>query len=68
MERRPSRVRGFPVIAATPDTVRSVESVETVCTRVWTGAFLSDRLETPLDAIVERLRPKFYYAQFRKFR
>ena len=35
---------------------------------VWAGAFLPDCLETPLDNDVERLGPKFYYAQFRKFR
>uniref|UniRef100_UPI00374217E6 hypothetical protein n=1 Tax=Halorubrum halodurans TaxID=1383851 RepID=UPI00374217E6 len=68
VERCPPRVRSFPVTAATPDAVRSVEGVETVCTTVWTGAFLPDRLETPLNDGVERLRPKFYYAQFRKFR
>jgi hypothetical protein len=64
----PSRIRGFPVTAATPDTVRAVESVEAVCAAVWTGAFFPDRLETPLDDGVERLGPKFYYPKFRKFR
>jgi hypothetical protein len=68
VERRTPRVRGFPVTAATPDSVRAVEDVKTVCATVWTGAFLSYHLETPLDDGVERLGPKFYYAQFCKFR
>jgi hypothetical protein len=62
------RVRGFPVTTTTPNTVGAVEGVKTVCATVWTGAFLPDRFETPLDDGVERLGPKFYYAQFRKFR
>jgi hypothetical protein len=56
------------VTAATPDTVGAVEGVEAVCAAVWTGAFLPDRLETPLNDGVERLGPKFYDAKFRKFR
>jgi len=65
VEGRASRVRGFPVTAATPDTVGSVESVEAVCAAVWTGAFFPDRLETPLADGVERLGPTFYYVKFR---
>ena len=42
--------------------------MEAVSTAVQTGSCFPDSLETPLDAIVERLGPKFYYAQFRKFR
>jgi hypothetical protein len=68
VERCASCVRGFPVTAATPDTVRAVESMETVCATVWTTSFLPSRLETPLDDSVERLGPKFYYPKFRKFR
>lgn len=68
VERRASCVRGFPVTAATPDTVRAAESVETVCTAVRAGSFLPDCLETPLDDGVERLGPKFYYSKLRKFR
>jgi hypothetical protein len=68
VERCPSRVRGFPVTAATLDPVGAVEGMETVCATVWTGAFFPDRLETPLDDGVERRGPKFYYSKFRKFR
>ena len=68
VEGRASCVRGFPVTAATPDTVRAVESMETVCATVWTTSFLLGRLETPLDDGVERPGPKFYYPKFRKFR
>jgi len=68
VERCASRVGGFPVTAAAPETVRASEGVETVRAAVWAGAFLPDCLETPLDNGVERLGPKFYYAQFRKFR
>ena len=68
VERRTPRVRGFPITAATPDTIGAVEGVKTVCATVWTGVFLPDHLETPLDDGVERLGPKFYYAQFCKFR
>lgn len=65
---RPSRVRGLPVTAATPDPVGAVEGVGTVCAVVWTGVFFPDGLETPLDDDVERLGPKSYYPKFRKLR
>jgi hypothetical protein len=48
--------------------VGAVERVETICATVWTGVLCLHRLETPLDDVVERLRPEFYYAQLRKFR
>ena len=67
VERCASRVSGFPVTATAPNTVRAREGMETVRAAVWTRSFLPDRLETPLDNVVERLGPKFYYAQFRKF-
>jgi hypothetical protein len=60
VERCPSRVRGFPVTTTTPDTVGAVEGGEAACATVWTGAFLPDRLETPLDDGVRRLGAKFY--------
>jgi hypothetical protein len=56
------------VTAATPDPVRTVQSLEAVCATVWAGSCLPDHLETPLDEGVERLGPKLYYSQFRKFR
>ena len=68
VEGRASRIRCFPVTATTPDTAGSVEYVEAVSTAVRTGSCFPDSLETPLDDGVERLGPKFYYAQFRKFR
>ena len=68
VEGRASGVGGFPVTAATPDTVGTVAGVEAVSTAVRTGSCFPDGLETPLDDGVERLGPKFYYAQFRKFR
>ena len=68
VEGRALRIGGFPVTAATPDTVGTVEGVEAVSTAVRTGSCLPDGLETPLDDGVERLGPKLYYSQFRKFR
>jgi hypothetical protein len=68
VERRSPRVRGFPVAAATPDTVRSVECVECFLLAVWTRSRRPDLLETPLDDGVERLGPKLYCSQFHKFR
>ena len=68
VEGRVSRVGRLPVTVATPDTVGTVEGVEAVSTAVRTGSCFPDSLETPLDDSVERLGPKFYYAQFRKFR
>jgi len=68
IEGRPSRVRGFPAAAATSNTVGAVEGVEAVSTAVRTEPCFPDGLKPPLDDGVERLGPKFYYAQFRKFR
>ena len=48
--------------------VGAVESLEAVSTAVRTGSCLPDGLKTPLDDGVERLGPKLYHSQFRKFR
>ena len=65
VEWRASRIGGFPITAATPDPIRAVECLETVCTTIRTGSRLLDRIEAPLDDSVERLRPKLYYPKFR---
>ena len=44
-----SGVGGFPVAAATPDTVRTIECMEAISTAVRTGSSFPDCLETPLD-------------------
>jgi hypothetical protein len=54
--------------APTLDTVGSVKGLGAVRTAVRTGSCFPDSIETSLDDAVERLGPKFYYTQFRKFR
>ncbi len=60
VEERASRVRCFPVTAAAPDTVGTVERVKAISTAVGTRSCFPDSLGTPLDDGVKRLGPKFY--------
>lgn len=57
-----SCVRSFP--AVTPDSCGVVGCLKTLLTAVRTGASGPDRLESPLDGGVERLRPKLYCTSF----
>ena len=55
--------RWFPVTAATPDTGRTIESVEGVGVTVRAGTGGPDGFESPLDDGVERFRPKLYCSE-----
>jgi len=68
VEGRSAGAGDFPVTAATPDSVGSIECVKTVCATVRAGSCRPDGLETLLDDGVERLGATLYCSQFHKIR